>query len=84
MDNITLYSIGQIAQATGKHPRWLNKISNEFINLGVAQRVGKILVFLEKEKTIKYVISRPETRGREGKTIIDKYINDFLTGQIKP
>jgi|GEM_PF-6332971 len=60
-----LASCKEIAIATKKAPRWLNEISKEFIDLGIAQRVGKILVFLDKDAAINYIENRPETRGRK-------------------
>lgn len=59
-----LFSVEDVAAATDKTVRWIQALGDEFINAGLAQRVGKPLVFHDLRGAVDYIANRPDNRGR--------------------
>ena len=64
MSENTLHSVEEVAEAAKKTPQWIRALGDEFISAGLAQKVGKVLVFTDLASAVAYILNRPDNRGR--------------------
>lgn len=75
-----LLSSADLAEATGRSQRQVQKITGELIRVGMAKKVGKVAVF--HRSAIQYICGRPTRRGKAA-PVKEKIRRNFIEAGIK-
>ena len=57
-----LYSTEEIAAAARVSVRLVQKLGSEMVSAGIAQKVGRSLVFSDCQSAVEYIRNRPDGR----------------------